>query len=192
MKKSKWKFVGVILVLGVVFVIHSKRDRTNQFGRVISVEEICNNIKYIKEEISSTLCKNNYVKRSVDSSNINLLKNSIEDRTVYSWYEEVYVNEKGTLITITYSVEYSILWFEIQVDESEGDDPIEEYKLAISFYKEYTNGNISENRIYKMLEKKKSKIGEYRIDSWDYPDVFVYKVDEKDPLCTFILAGIVS
>lgn len=193
MRKNKLHLkilLGIIWILGIISVLSSCGKQTeNQFGKVMSEEEICSHIRHMKKKINDKLSKDNYKKNSIDSSNINLSKNCIKDRTIFSWYEEEYVNEKGTLITITYSVENSALWLEIEVKGTKGDFPIEEYKMAVFFYKEFTNGNIEEHNIYKMLGK--TKIGEYRIDSDNYPDVFVFEVNANKSF-GFFLAGIVN
>lgn len=190
--KIKWYarvWLSIILVLTIIPVLTSCEGQAEyQFGKVMSEEEICNHIEYIKGKINDKLSKNNYKKKGVDSSNINLSKKSIKDKTTFSWYEEEYINEKGNLITITYSVEYSILWLEIEVKGNIEDSPTEAYKTAVLFYKDFTNGNIEENNIYKLLGN--TKIGEYRIDSDYYPDVFAYEI-KADTSCSFFLAGIV-
>ena len=181
--KIKWYarvWLSIILVLTIIPVLTSCEGQAEyQFGKVMSEEEICNHIEYIKGKINDKLSKNNYKKKGVDSSNINLSKKSIK---------EEYINEKGNLITITYSVEYSILWLEIEVKGNIEDSPTEAYKTAVLFYKDFTNGNIEENNIYKLLGN--TKIGEYRIDSDYYPDVFAYEI-KADTSCSFFLAGIV-
>lgn len=195
MQRSKlgiWRVLGIGLLLGTIYVMYSCGFQEKQYARVRPVEEICNCIKHIKKEISTKLYQNHYEKKSKDSSNINLSKNSIKDRTVSSWYKEVYVNERGTFFTLTYSVESGALWLVIEINGKDGEDLVEEYEMAISFYKEYTYGNIARNRIYKMIANNKAKIGEDRIDSWNFPDVFVYKVNEKTSSCNFHLAGIVN
>lgn len=69
------------------------------------------------------------------------------------------------------------------------DVPTETYKMAVFFYKEFTNGNIEQYNIYKLLGK--TKVGEYRIDSDNYPDVFAYEVKGNKSFC-FFLAGIAN
>ena len=191
--KIKWYarvWLSIILVLTIIPVLTSCEGQAEyQFGKVMSEEEICNHIEYIKGKINDKLSKNNYKKKGVDSSNINLSKKSIKDKTTFSWYEEEYINEKGNLITITYSVEYSILWLEIEVKGNIEDSPTEAYKTAVLFYKDFTNGNIEENNIYKLLGN--TKIGEYRIDSDYYPDVFAYEI-KADTSCSFFLAYILT
>ncbi len=193
MQKNKLHFrilLGIICVLGIISVLASCGGQTEyQFGKVMSEEEICNHISYMKGKINDKLSKKNYKNKSIDSSNINLSKKSIKDRTIFSWYAEEYINEKGTLITITYSVEYSILWLEIEMKGNMEDISAEEYKMAVSFYKDFTNGNIKEDNIYELLGN--TKIGEYRIDSDHYPDVFSYEV-KANTSCCFFLAGIVN
>lgn len=183
----------IILILGIIPMISFCGSQEEQFfGEVLSVEEICSRIRYIKKETKEKLNEHNYERKSKDSNNINLLKNTIKDRSISSWYYEIYENEKGTLITLTYSVEYSILWFEVEVNGIEGDYPIEDYKMAISFYQEFTYAKIAEERIYKLLENKRFKTGDYRIDSINYQDVFVFEVNEDNNVSTFLITGLVK
>lgn len=136
--------------------------------------------------------ESNYVRKSKGSYNINLLKNSIEDKSSTSWYYEVYVNGKGTEVEITYTVEYGVLWFKVEVNGLEGDFPIEDYKMAISFYQEFTYANIAVDRIYKLLEKRDSQAGEYRLDSIYYQDVFVFEKNENNDVSAFLITGLVK
>lgn len=137
--------VGVSFILIIIPVVSSCEFQEEKFlGEVLSVEEICRRIQYVKEETATRLSENDYVRKSKDSNNINLQQNSIKDRSRTSWYYEIYENGKGTQITLTYTVEYSALWFEVEVNGVEGDYPIEDYKMAISFYLEFTYGKIDE------------------------------------------------
>lgn len=106
-----------------------------------------------------------------------------------SWYEEKYTNEKESLITITFSVEDNILWLGI---EEKGGKKIssKEYELMLAIYKDFTHGNIDKKQIDTILDNKKS-IGEYRIDSDDYPDAFEYEAT-KGGQFIYYLAGIIK
>ena len=57
-------------------------------------------------------------------------------------------------------------------------------------HKEFTHGNIDKKQIDMILDNKKN-IGEYRIDSDDYPDVFKYEVTKKGQFI-YYLAGIMK
>lgn len=185
--------VGVFFILIIIPVASSCEFQEEKFfGEVLSVEEICRRIQYVKEETATRLSENDYVRKSKDSNNINLQQNSIKDRSRTSWYYEIYENGKGTQITLTYTVEYSALWFEVEVNGVEGDYPIEDYKMAISFYQEFTYGKIDEERVYKLLENKNSQAGKYRIDSMNYQDVFVYEVNENNTARVFLITGLVK
>lgn len=196
MLKNKYHFslmAFMILILGLMPLIFSCGCQEEQFfGEVLSVEEICSRIKHMKNKTKIKLNENNYERKSEDSNNINLLKNTIMDRSISSWYYEIYENEKGNQITLTYSVEYSILWFEVEVNGIEGDYPIKDYKMAISFYQEFTYAEITEERIYKLLKNKISQPGDYRIDSVNYQDVFVFEVNENNEISTFLITGLVK
>ena len=65
------------------------------------------------------------------------------------------------------------------------------FRQNISFYKQFTSANITEEKINTLLEKNKEKSGEYRIDSDAYPDAFQYKITENKEI-SFFLAGIVK
>lgn len=64
--------------------------------------------------------------------------------------------------------------------------------MAISFYQEFTYAKIAEERIYKLLENKRFKTEDYRIDSINYPDVFVFEVNEDNNVSTFLITGLVK
>lgn len=196
MRKSKHVFrlfIGIIIIWIIIYLIYSCGFREeNFFGTVLSEKEICSYIRQIKKETSLKLSDRNYEMKSTDYSNINLPEDSIEDRSSTSYYYEIYENGKGTLIELTYTVMYSILWFEIEVKGKEKDYPIEDYKLAVSFYKQFTFGKIDEDEIFKLVENKKFKIGEYRIDSLNYNDVFLYEVNEDNRQSNFMITGLVK
>lgn len=195
MQKNKWIFRRIVIiswVVGLTLVLSSCGEPEEyQFGKVMSEEKICNHIRHMQERTNAELLKNGYKKKSTDSSNINLSQNHIKDRTGTSYYLEKYLNEKGMVITITYNVHCSVLWFEVEMDEKEKDYPEKEYQMLTSFYNEFTNGNISENRIYNVVENKRFRIGEYRLDSFSYPDVLEYRV-KKNESFYFFLTGIVK
>lgn len=193
-KKNVFRLlISIILIWVIVYGIYSCAFREKNFyGKVLSETEICSRIRHIKKEITPKLSDRNYERKSTDSSNIDLLKDSIGDRSITSYYYEIYENEKGTLIELTYEVNYSILWFQVEVKGKEGDYPIEDYKMAVSFYKQFTYGKIDEDNIYKLVENKKSKIGEYRIDSMNYNDVFLYEVNEDNRQSNFMITGLVK
>lgn len=148
-KKNVFRLlISIILIWVIIYGIYSCAFREKNFyGKVLSVTEICSRIRHIKKEITPKLSDRNYERKSTDSSNINLLKDSIGDRSITSYYYEIYENEKGTLIGLTYEVNYSILWFKVEVKGKEGDYPIEDYKMAVSFYKQFTYGKIDEDNI---------------------------------------------
>lgn len=60
----------------------------------------------------------------------------------------------------------------------------------LAIYKEFTHGNIDKKQIDMILDNKKN-IGEYRIDSDDYPDVFKYEVTKRGQFI-YYLAGIMK
>ena len=84
---------------------------------------------------------------------------------------------------------YKHYYFIIRGDEK--SQPESEYDRAISFYKQFTSANITEEKINSLLEKNKEKSGEYRIDSDAYPDAFQYIITENKEI-SFFLAGIVK
>lgn len=47
---------------------------------------------------------------------------------------------------VTYNVEDSSLWLDIEVKGDEKSQPESEYDRAISFYKQFTNANITKLR----------------------------------------------
>ncbi len=184
--------VSLCLFLITALVLSSCGNREeDSFGKVMSVKEICSRIQNMQKEIEGELLKANYTKTDTDSNNIDLSNNDIKDRTKSSWYMDEYINEKGTVMEVTYNVEDSSLWLDIEVKGDEKSQPESEYDRAISFYKQFTNANITEDKINTLLEKNKEKSGEYRIDSDAYPDAFQYKIMENKET-SFFLAGIVK
>mgnify|MGYP006972515533 FL=1 len=186
------RMVSLWLLLITALVLSSCGNREeDSFGKVMSVKEICSCIQNMQKEIEGELLKANYTKTDTDSNNIDLSNNDIKDRTKSSWYMDEYINEKGTVMEVTYNVEDSSLWLDIEVKGDEKSQPESEYDRAISFYKQFTNANITEEKINTLLEKNKEKSGEYRIDSHAYPDAFQYKITENNET-SFFLAGIVK
>lgn len=184
--------VSLWLLLITALVLSSCENmKEDSFGKVMSVKEICSRIQNMQKEIEGELLKANYTKTDTDSNNIDFSNNAIKDRTKSSWYMDAYINEKGTVMEVTYNVEDSSLWLDIEVKGDEKSQPESEYDRAISFYKQFTNANITEDKINTLLEKNKEKSGEYRIDSDAYPDAFQYKITENKET-SFFLAGIVK
>lgn len=184
--------VSLWLLLITALVLSSCENmKEDSFGKVMSVKEICSRIQNMQKEIEGELLKANYTKTDTDSNNIDFSNNDIKDRTKSSWYMDEYINEKGTVMEVTYNVEDSSLWLDIEVKGDEKSQPESEYDRAISFYKQFTNANITEDKINTLLEKNKEKSGEYRIDSDAYPDAFQYKITENKET-SFFLAGIVK
>lgn len=194
MPKNKFHSRGLIVIFVLITSLISSCafQKEKYVGKELPAEEICRRIRYVKKETTIKLKESNYVRKSKGSYNINLLKNSIEDKSSTSWYYEVYVNGKGTEVEITYTVEYGVLWFKVEVNGLEGDFPIEDYKMAISFYQEFTYANIAVDRIYKLLEKRDSQAGEYRLDSIYYQDVFVFEKNENNDVSAFLITGLVK
>lgn len=184
-------FLGAICIIGLLILLWNIKigQRGDEFGRVMSMEEICTRINYARRNIHKRCLDYNYKKQCTDFYNIDLTRNNIANRTTRSWYEEQYTNNKESLITITFSVVGNILWFEI---EEKGGKKIssKEYELMLAIYKEFTHGNIDKKQIDMILDNKKN-IGEYRIDSDDYPDVFKYVVTKKGQFI-YYLAGIMK
>lgn len=183
-------FLWLLLITALVLSSCGNREE-DSFGKVMSVKEICSRIQNMQKEIEGELLKANYTKTDTDSNNIDLSNNGIKDRTKSSWYMDEYINEKGTVMEVTYNVEDSSLWLDIEVKGDEKSQPESEYDRSISFYKQFTNANITEDKINTLLEKNKEKSGEYRIDSDAYPDAFQYKITENKET-SFFLAGIVK
>ena len=161
-------FLGAICIIGLLILLWNIKigQRGDEFGRVMSIEEICTRINYARRNIHKRCLDYNYKKQCTDFYNI-----------------------KESLITITFSVEGNILWFEI---EEKGGKKIssKEYELMLAIYKEFTHGNIDKKQIDMILDNKKN-IGEYRIDSDDYPDAFKYEVTKKGQFI-YYLAGIMK
>lgn len=180
-----------LLLITVLILSSCGQDAENFSGKVMAVKEICSRIQSMQQEIEGELLKANYTKTDTDSNNIDLSNNDIKDRTNSSWYMDKYINEKGVVMEVTYTLKYMSLWFEIEVNGDEKSQPESEYNRAISFYKHFTNANITEDKINTLLEKNKEKSGEYRIDSDAYPDAFQYKITENKET-SFFLSGIVK
>lgn len=109
-------FLGAICIIGLLILLWNIKigQRGDEFGRVMSIEEICTRINYARRNIHKRCLDYNYKKQCTDFYNIDLTRNNIANRTTSSWYEEQYTNNKESLITITFSVEGNILWFEIE------------------------------------------------------------------------------
>lgn len=149
-------FLWLLLITALVLSSCGNREE-DSFGKVMSVKEICSRIQNMQKEIEGELLKANYTKTDTDSNNIDLSNNGIKDRTKSSWYMDEYINEKGTVMEVTYNVEDSSLWLDIEVKGDEKSQPESEYDRAISFYKQFTSANITEEKINSLLEKIKRK-----------------------------------
>ena len=108
--------MGAICIIGLLILLWNIKigQRGDEFGRVMSIEEICTRINYARRNIHKRCLDYNYKKQCTDFYNIDLTRNNIANRTTTSWYEEQYTNNKESLITITFSVVGNILWFEIE------------------------------------------------------------------------------
>lgn len=105
-------FLGAICIIGLLILLWNIKigQRGDEFGRVMSIEEICTRINYARKNIHERCLAYNYKKQCTDFYNIDLTRNNIANRTTSSWYEEQYTNNKESLITITFSVVGNILW----------------------------------------------------------------------------------
>lgn len=105
-------FLGAICIIGLLILLWNIKigQRGDEFGRVMSIEEICTRINYARRNIHKRCLDYNYKKQCTDFYNIDLTRNNIANRTTSSWYEEQYTNNKESLITITFSVVGNILW----------------------------------------------------------------------------------
>ena len=85
-------FLGAICIIGLLRLLWNIKigQRGDEFGRVMSIEEICTRINYAGRNIHERCLAYNYKKQCTDFYNIDLTRNNIANRTTSSWYEEQY------------------------------------------------------------------------------------------------------